>query len=85
MKWLFVCRYVALSVGPSIAFSATTHAEQVKDDRFPLFAYLTSQPSPTLMLYTPSQLDPRQEVNQRKLATSSIRATFLLCDPLSMA
>jgi exo-beta-1,3-glucanase (GH17 family) len=26
------------------------------------------------MLYTPSQLDPRQEVNQRKLATSSIRA-----------
>jgi exo-beta-1,3-glucanase (GH17 family) len=69
MKW-----FVALFIGVSVSFPATTHAEQAKDDRFPLFAYLTGQPAPTLMLYTPSQLDPRQEVNQRKLATSSIRA-----------
>jgi exo-beta-1,3-glucanase (GH17 family) len=39
-----------------------------------LFAYLTGTPSPTLITYTPAQLDPRQEANQRKLATSSIRA-----------
>ena len=44
------------------------------DNRFPLFAYLTHSPSPTLITYTPSQLDPRQEANQRRLATSSIRA-----------
>jgi len=39
-----------------------------------LFAYLTGSPTPVLVTYTPSQLDPRQEANQRKLATSSIRA-----------
>jgi exo-beta-1,3-glucanase (GH17 family) len=44
------------------------------DKRFPLFAYLTGEPTPALIAYTPSQLDPRQEANQRRLATSSIRA-----------
>ncbi|HEX5270845.1 MAG TPA: exo-beta-1,3-glucanase, partial [Gemmataceae bacterium] len=44
------------------------------DKRFPLYAYLTGRPTPALVAYTPSQLDPRQEANQRRLATSSIRA-----------
>src|SRR5947207_1799927 len=44
------------------------------DHRFPLFAYLTGQPAATMIAFTPSQLDPRQEVNQRRLTTSSIRA-----------
>lgn len=44
------------------------------DNRFPLFAAMTGDTPPRLVTYTPSQLDPRQEVNQRKLATSSIRA-----------
>lgn len=44
------------------------------DRRFPLFDYLTDQPAATMVTYTPSQLDPRQEVNQRRLTTSSIRA-----------
>ncbi|MFM9961972.1 MAG: exo-beta-1,3-glucanase [Planctomycetaceae bacterium] len=44
------------------------------DRRFPLFDYLTGQPVATMVTYTPSQLDPRQEVNQRRLTTSSIRA-----------
>ena len=44
------------------------------DRRNPLFAALTSDNAPTLVTYTPSQLDPRQEVNQRRLATSSIRS-----------
>ena len=44
------------------------------DQRFPLFAYLTGQPAPALVTYAPSQLDPRQEANQRRLPTSSIRA-----------
>jgi hypothetical protein len=44
------------------------------DNRFPFFAYLTGRGGPTMVTYTPSQLDPRQDVNQRRLATSSIRA-----------
>ena len=32
------------------------------DRRFPLFQYLTGQPAATMVTYTPSQLDPRQEV-----------------------
>jgi exo-beta-1,3-glucanase (GH17 family) len=44
------------------------------DRRNPLFAALTAGDAPTLVTYTPSQLDPRQEVNQRRLATSSIRS-----------
>ncbi len=50
---------------------ATRAAEP--DKRFPLFAYLTGK-SAALVTYTPSQLDPRQEANQRRLATSSMRA-----------
>jgi exo-beta-1,3-glucanase (GH17 family) len=49
-------------------------AEEEEDKRFPFFAYLTGGRTPTMVAYTPSQLDPRQEGNQRKLATSSIRA-----------
>ena len=53
---------------------AFARAEDAPDRRFPLFAYLTGSPSPTMVTYTPSELDPRQEVNQRRLKTSSIRA-----------
>jgi exo-beta-1,3-glucanase (GH17 family) len=49
-------------------------ADQAEDRRFPFFAYLTGKPAPTMIAYTPSELDPRQEANQRKLATSSLRA-----------
>jgi exo-beta-1,3-glucanase (GH17 family) len=51
-----------------------TNAGELPDKRFPLFEFLTGKPTPTMVTYTPSQLDPRQEVNQGKLATSSIRA-----------
>ena len=54
--------------------SAVTAMADEPDQRFPLFQYLTGQPAATMITYTPSQLDPRQEVNQRRLATSSIRA-----------
>jgi len=43
-------------------------------NRFPFFDYLTGKPQPSMVTYTPSQLDPRNEANQRSLATSSIRA-----------
>lgn len=51
------------------------------DRRFPLFRYLTGQPAATMVTYTPSQLDPRQEVNQRRLATSSLRADLVALRP----
>jgi exo-beta-1,3-glucanase (GH17 family) len=54
---------------------------QEPDSRFPLFAYLTGKPAPLMMTYTPSQLDPRQEVNQRLLKTSSIRADLTALRP----
>ena len=50
------------------------HVQGPLRQRFPFFAYLTGDRPPTMVAYTPSQLDPRQEGNQRKLATSSIRA-----------
>lgn len=49
-------------------------ADDEPDVRNPLFRWLTSSPSPTLVTYTPSQLDPRQPANQGRLQTSSIRA-----------
>ena len=55
------------------ALAASARADEA-DKRFPLFAYLTGKPTPALITYTPSQLDPRQEANQRRLTTSSIRA-----------
>src|SRR5688572_14815269 len=55
--------------------TSPTHADALEPDRrFPLFTYLTGSPAPTMVAYTPSQLDPRQEANQRALLTSSIRA-----------
>jgi len=51
------------------------------DKRFPLFTALTSSPPPTLVTYTPSELDPRAEVNQRRLKTSSIRADLTALRP----
>lgn len=65
----------------ALIFSAHAQADEV-DERFPLFKYLTGQPTPAMMAYTPSQLDPRQEVNQRLLATSSIRADLETIRPV---
>lgn len=68
MKMLIAVLVVSLSI------SSFPVSGQEPDKRFPLFEYLTGQPAPTMITYTPSQLDPRQEANQRKLKTSSIRA-----------
>jgi exo-beta-1,3-glucanase (GH17 family) len=57
-----------------LALAAAPARADEPDKRFPLFDYLTGKPTPALVTYTPSQLDPRQEANQRRLATSSIRA-----------
>jgi exo-beta-1,3-glucanase (GH17 family) len=57
-------------------------AKGEKDEGFPFFRYLTSPAPGRLVTYTPSQLDPRQEVNQRRLATSSIRADLEALRPV---
>ena len=74
MRYL-VCGFVVFVLPMSSIFG------QEPDRRFPLFAYLTGQPTPLMMTYTPSQLDPRQEVNQRLLKTSSIRADLTALRP----
>ncbi|WP_165227359.1 exo-beta-1,3-glucanase [Aquisphaera insulae] len=52
-----------------VALSSRTAADEP-----PLYAYLGGTPAASMVGYTPSELDPRQEANQKKLATSSIRA-----------
>jgi exo-beta-1,3-glucanase (GH17 family) len=64
----------------SLVVSTPARAAE-EDKRFPLFAYLTGKRPATMVTYTPSQLDPRQEVNNRRLATSSIRADLAALRP----
>lgn len=59
---------VAFAVAPA------ARAADEPDRRFPVFAYLTGTPTPSLIAYTPSELDPRNPANQRQLKTSSVRA-----------
>jgi exo-beta-1,3-glucanase (GH17 family) len=68
MKWYFEWMLTGLFVllGASVSDAAP-------DTRNPFFAYLTGQLTPAMICYTPSELDPRTEVNQRLLKTSSIR------------
>jgi exo-beta-1,3-glucanase (GH17 family) len=71
---------------PTLAFLAVLlHAEAgpaEKDEGFPFFRYLTAPTPGRMVTYTPSRLDPRQEINQRKLATSSIRADLEVLRPI---
>lgn len=64
-----LCLFVIVSF---CALAASVSAAP-PDTRNPLFTYLTGKPSPAMICYTPSELDPRSEVNQRLLKTSSIR------------
>jgi exo-beta-1,3-glucanase (GH17 family) len=48
---------------------------------FPLFTYLTGEPAAAMIAYVPSELDPRQEANNRRLATSSIKADLAALRP----
>jgi exo-beta-1,3-glucanase (GH17 family) len=63
-----------------LTFLSVVLPAESPDKRFPLFAYLTS-PTATMVTYTPSELDPRQEANQRRLLTSSIRADLKALRP----
>jgi len=65
----------------ALAVAAAPAAAAEPDARFPLFAYLTGDKPAALIAYVPSELDPRQEVNNRRLATSSIRADLAALRP----
>jgi exo-beta-1,3-glucanase (GH17 family) len=69
-----------LAVAFAVLLAAPACAAE-PDKRFPLFAYLTGSPSPSMVAYSPSELDPRQDVNNRQLATSSIRADLVALRP----
>ncbi|MBY0514972.1 MAG: exo-beta-1,3-glucanase [Gemmataceae bacterium] len=66
-------RRVLLAAAVVLAFASAGRAAE-PDKRFPLFAYLTGAPAPSMVAYVPSELDPRQDANNRRLATSSLRA-----------
>lgn len=70
---------VLLLIG--LALAPAARADDGPDKRFPLFEALTGTPAPRLVAYTPSQLDPRQDVNNRRLPTSSIRADLKALRP----
>ena len=72
-KPLCGCALLAMLLGLALPPAAPT-AGEAGEPRVAFFDYVTATPTPRMITYTPSQLDPRQEVNQRKLATSSIRA-----------
>ena len=67
----FLCLIVCVS---TLVMHSSGLAAEPADKCFPLFGYLTGKPTPAMVTYTPSELDPRQEANQSRLATSSIRA-----------
>jgi exo-beta-1,3-glucanase (GH17 family) len=62
-------------------FLTTFASAREPDRRFPLFAYLTGDSPAGVIAYVPSELDPRQDVNNRRLATSSIRADLAALRP----
>ena len=63
-----------------LTLSPVASAADAPDERFPLYTYLTG-PKAAMVTYTPSELDPRQEANQRRLLTSSIRADLKALRP----
>src|SRR5579864_2733396 len=77
------CAMARFTIAFALLFLTSIHAAGAAepDKRNPLFAALTASDAPTLVTYTPSQLDPRQEVNQRRLATSSMRADLVALRP----
>lgn len=71
--------YVALLLGlftssPIVSGQAVAPTSPDPTTRFPLLGLLASADAPLIVAYSPSQLDPRVEANQRKLTTSSLRA-----------
>src|SRR3954451_3605895 len=70
-----------LAVSLALALAAAVPAAQL-EPRFALFDYLTADaPAAAVVAYVPSALDPRQDVNNRRLATSSIRADLAALRP----
>lgn len=69
---------VVCCVLPAVSRSAEREAGS---ERFPLFTYVTGTPTPAMVTYTPSELDPRQAVNQGRLKSSSIRADLVALRP----
>lgn len=69
-----LCLSILLAIPLALTPPPSAPAQQKGDERTPFFDYVTATPTPRMITYSPSQLDPRQEANQRKLTTSSIRA-----------
>ena len=72
---LFAICALAIVISPAFA-------QHKEDHSYPLYSYLTAKENPGRMIcYTPAELDPRNEGNQGKLLTSSIRADLTALRP----
>lgn len=60
----------------------TVTAESADRPGFALFAYLTGKPTPRMVAYSPSELDPRFDGNHDFLTTGSIRADLRVLRPV---
>src|SRR6266567_815750 len=61
------------TVGMHLLLVFAFYPKAARAGEFALFDRLSAKAAPSLICYTPSELDPRQEANQRRLQTSSIR------------
>src|ERR1700682_6344876 len=73
-------RSIALAAS-LLLLTLSAHAGLEPEKPLPVRYAKSGSATPVLGTYTPSQLDPRQEANQRKLATSSIRADLEVLRP----
>ena len=65
-----------------LCFAFPLAAQHKADHSTPFFSYLTNKEEPGRMIcYTPAELDPRNEANQGRLLTSSIRADLTALRP----
>lgn len=75
-------RRLVLAMALFAICASSAVAQHKSDHSYPLFSYLTNKEEPGRMIcYTPSELDPRNEANQGRLLTSSIRADLSALRP----
>ncbi len=66
----------------SVQVPPTYAIENGKPSKVPFFTYLTGAPTPAMIAYSPSELDPRFDGNHAQLPTISIRADLQALRPV---
>lgn len=79
MKNIAVAMIVWIGVVTIAQHAAGSDTEEIN---FPLFNYLTGHKTPTMVAYSPSELDPRSPKNHEALTTNSIEADLAALRPI---